>query len=167
MCVSVSVCYLIILENASFRFFLNPLLERMWVLLINNCGDFWKTSLLQRNCSVKPYCLVVILKDLCFCWCQQKNTETLTFVSLKLCFLGFVHRHDELFFSYCGVLSINSQVQIWIRADEERTPTHCSIIIELRLGLFMLRCMWLCVQSNIFVVRVLHFSAFIIENQWW
>ena len=31
---------------------------------------------------------------------SAENTETLTFVSLKLCFLGFVHRHNELFFSY-------------------------------------------------------------------
>ena len=30
----------------------------------------------------------------------EKNTETPTFVSLKLCFLGFVYRHNELFFSY-------------------------------------------------------------------
>ena len=31
---------------------------------------------------------------------SAENTETLTFVSLKLCFLGFVHHHNELFFSY-------------------------------------------------------------------
>ena len=31
---------------------------------------------------------------------SAENTETLTFVSLNLCFLGFVHRHNELFFSY-------------------------------------------------------------------
>ena len=31
---------------------------------------------------------------------SAENTETLTFVSLKLCFMGFVHRDDELFFSY-------------------------------------------------------------------
>ena len=31
---------------------------------------------------------------------SAENTETLTFVFLKLCFLGFVHRHNELFFSY-------------------------------------------------------------------
>ena len=31
---------------------------------------------------------------------SAENTETLTFVSLKLCFLGFVNRHNELFFSY-------------------------------------------------------------------
>ena len=40
VCVCVSVCYIIILENASFRFLLNPLLERTRVLLINICGDF-------------------------------------------------------------------------------------------------------------------------------
>ena len=28
VCVCVYVCYLVILENASFRFFLNPLLEK-------------------------------------------------------------------------------------------------------------------------------------------
>ena len=31
---------------------------------------------------------------------SAENNETLTLVSLKLCFLGFVHRHNELFFSY-------------------------------------------------------------------
>ena len=31
---------------------------------------------------------------------SAENTETLTFVSLKLCFFGFVHRRNELFFSY-------------------------------------------------------------------
>ena len=40
----------------------------------------------------------------------------------------------------CGVLSINSQVQVRIRADEEIMPTLFLNIIELRLGLFMLRC---------------------------
>ena len=31
---------------------------------------------------------------------SAENTETLTFVSLKLCFLDLVHHHHELFFSY-------------------------------------------------------------------
>ena len=31
---------------------------------------------------------------------SAENTKMLTFVSLKLCFLGFVHCHNELFFSY-------------------------------------------------------------------
>ena len=30
----------------------------------------------------------------------SENTETLTFVSLKFCLLGFVHRRNELLFSY-------------------------------------------------------------------
>ena len=57
---------------------------------------------------------------------------------------------------------MNSQVQVLIRsrADEERTPTHCSIIIDLRLS--FCSCLCVCFQSNIFVARVLHFSAFII-----
>ena len=31
---------------------------------------------------------------------SAENTETLTFVSLKLCFFGFFHCHNKLFFSY-------------------------------------------------------------------
>ena len=31
---------------------------------------------------------------------SAENSKTLTFVFLKLCFLGFVHRHNELFSSY-------------------------------------------------------------------
>ena len=74
---------------------------------------------------------------------SAEKTEMLTFVSLKLCFLGFVHRHNELFFNYLWsfVHKFASSEEIRIRADEERVPTHCLIIIDLRLGLFMLRCM--------------------------
>ena len=63
---------------------------------------------------------------------SAENTETLTFVSLKLCFFGFVHCRNEFFFSYLWSLSFIhefiSSDQIRIRADEERTPTHCSIM---------------------------------------
>ena len=57
---------------------------------------------------------------------STENSEMLTFVSLKLCFLGFVHCHNQLFFSYvasfiCKFISSN---EIRIRADEERMPTH-------------------------------------------
>ena len=73
----------------------------------------------------------------------QKNTETLTFVSLKFCFLGFVNRHNELFFSYLwSFVHKFTSSSTNPRADKERSPTHCSIIIELRLGLFMLRCIY-------------------------
>ena len=59
-------------------------------------------------------------------------------------FLAFFHRHNELFFSYLWsfICKFTSSEEIRILADEERTPTSCSIIIDLRLSmLFMLRCM--------------------------
>ena len=61
---------------------------------------------------------------------SAENTETLTFVSLKLCFLGFVHRHNELFFSYLWSFMRKFIIsdEIRIRADKERMPTHCLII---------------------------------------
>ena len=54
---------------------------------------------------------------------SAENNET---VSLKLCFLGFVHRHNELFFSYLWsfIRKFISSDEIRIRVDEERTPTH-------------------------------------------
>ena len=72
---------------------------------------------------------------------SAENIETLTFVSLRFYFLGFVHRHNELFFSYLWsfVHKFISSEKIRIRADEERTPTHCLIIIK--LGLFMVKFM--------------------------
>ena len=57
---------------------------------------------------------------------SAENSETLTFVSLKLCFFGFVHRHNELFASYLWsfIHKFISSGEIRIRVDEERTPTH-------------------------------------------
>ena len=78
---------------------------------------------------------------------SAENTEMLTFVSLQLCFLGFVYRHNKLFFSYLWSFMRKFVIsdKIRIQADEGRTPTHCLIIknitIDLWLGLFMLRCM--------------------------
>ena len=62
---------------------------------------------------------------------SAENTETLTFVSSKLCFLGFVHRHNELFFSYLWsfIGKFTSADEIRIRAHEERTPTHCFFLL--------------------------------------
>ena len=60
VCVCVSVCHLVILENASFRFLLNPLLERTRVLLTNNCGDFWKALLISYHLEISW------LSNLCF-----------------------------------------------------------------------------------------------------
>ena len=64
---------------------------------------------------------------------SAENTKTLNFVSLEICFLGFVHRHDELFFSYLWnfihkFISAD-EIHVRIRADEGRTPTHFFIYI--------------------------------------
>ena len=102
------VCSLVILENALFRFLLNPLPVRMWVLLINNCGEFWKTSSLQRNYSVKPYRLVTILKFIRFCWCQWKTLFCLwSFVSWALSIVI-----TSVSSAICEVLSIEIH-QFW------------------------------------------------------
>ena len=44
---------------------------------------------------------------------------------------------------------MNSQVQVLIRsrADKERTPTHCSIIIDLRLSF---------VRAEVYAFKVTH-----------
>ena len=44
---------------------------------------------------------------------SAENTETLSFVSLKFCFLDFVHHHNELFFSYLW-----SFIHKFIRSEE-------------------------------------------------
>ena len=94
-----------------------------------------------------PFCGVMAVQSL-FVVCHleisslllmtAKNIDMLTFVSLKLCFLGFVHHHNELFFSYLWsfIRKFISSEEIWNRADGKRTPTHFLIIIDLRLGLF-------------------------------
>ena len=50
---------------------------------------------------------------------KKKNHQNANFCTFKLCFLGFAHRHNELFFSYLWSLSINSQVQ---EHDEKERP---------------------------------------------
>ena len=59
---------------------------------------------------------------------SAKNTETLTFVSLKIFFLAFVHCHNELFFSYLWSFIRKFISSDKIKADEERATTHCLII---------------------------------------
>ena len=64
---------------------------------------------------------------------SSENIETLTFVSLKFCLLGFFHRHNKLLFSYLWsfIRKLISSEEIRIRADVERTPTHCLHIVHL------------------------------------
>ena len=120
---------------------MSPSDKQLWRFLKNILvAEKSQCKALSIGCQLEIYSLLLM---------SAENNETLTFVSLK--FFFFITSCSS---AICRVLSINSQVQVQIRADEERSPTHCSIMIELRLGLFMLS---VCVQNNIFVARVLHF----------
>ena len=66
---------------------------------------------------------------------SAENTKTLTFVSLKLFLGGLSIVIMSCSSAICGVLSINSQIQVKIQADEERTPTHCLIINRIKVCL--------------------------------
>ena len=54
----------------------------------------------------------------------EKKAKTLTFVSFKLYFLGFVHHHNELFFSYLWsfVHKFTSSEEIRIQGDKNERP---------------------------------------------
>ena len=81
---------------------------------------------------------------------SAENIETLTFVFLKLCFLGFVHRHNELFLQLSvEFLSINSQVQVRIRLRVDKERNAHTLLNYNRFKaefLFMLRC--LCSEGS-------------------
>ena len=98
-----SVCYLVILEIHTCSFVLllvesiagknvSPSDKQLCRFSKNILGAEklqCKALLIGRHLEI---CLLLVM--------STENTETLTFVSLKLCFLGFVHHHNELFFSY-------------------------------------------------------------------
>ena len=62
--------------------------------------QFSKNVLGTEKSQCKALLIGCHLEISSFLLMSAENTEPLTFVSLKLCFLGFVHRHNELFFSY-------------------------------------------------------------------
>ena len=132
----VCVYSFVILKNAFFHFllnqehvcsWLNQLLVKTWVLLINNCDNFCRNFLVAEKLQCKVSRQLEISSVLLM---LAENTETLTFVSLKLCFLGFVHCDNEFFFSYLWsyICKFTSSEKMRIRVDEERTPTHCLLI---------------------------------------
>ena len=104
VCVCLSVCLLVRnLEEYFVSLLVEPIAGKNVSPSDKQLWRFLKivlVAVLQRNRRVKPYRSVAILKFLSLLLMSAENTETLTFVSLKLCFLGFVYRHNELFFSY-------------------------------------------------------------------
>ena len=61
---------------------------------------FLKNVLVAEKSSCKALSISRHLEISSLLLMSAENTETLTFVSLKLCFLGFVYCHNKLFFSY-------------------------------------------------------------------
>ena len=92
---------------------MSPSEKKLWQFLENFLvTEKLRCKALSIGCQLEISLLLLM---------SAENIETLTFVSLKLCFFGFVHCHNELFSAIRGVLSINSQFQVQIQADEERT----------------------------------------------
>ena len=92
------VCSFVILEIASFRFLsiagknVSPSDKQLW--------RFSKNVLVAKKLQCKVLSIFHQLEISSLLLMSAENNETLIFVSLKLCFLGFVHHHNELFFSY-------------------------------------------------------------------
>ena len=62
--------------------------------------QFSKNVLVAEKSQCKALSIVRHLEISSLLLMSAENNETPTLVSLKLCFLDFVHRHNELFFSY-------------------------------------------------------------------
>ena len=97
MCVS--VCYLIILEIALFLLD-EPIAGKNTSPSDKQLWRFSKNVLGAEKSQCKALSIGHHLEISSFLLMSAENPETLTYVSLKLCFLGFVHRPNELFFSY-------------------------------------------------------------------
>ena len=146
VCVSVClcVCVCLFLRNLgdSFISLLVELIAGKNVSpSVKNLWRFLKNVLVAEKLQCKALSIGRHLEISSLLLMSAENTEMLTFVSLKFCFLGFVHHINKLFISYLWsfIRKFISSEEIRVRADEERMPTHCLIIIK--LGLFMLRFM--------------------------
>ena len=101
VCVCVSVCLLV--RNLG-EYFVSLLVEPIAGKNVSPSDKqlwrFLKNVLVAEKSSCKALSIGRHLEISSLLLMSAENTETLTFVSLKLCFLGFVYRHNELFFSY-------------------------------------------------------------------
>ena len=103
MCVCVSVCVCVFLRNLGDSF-VSLLVEPIGGKNVSPSDKqqwrFSKNILVAEKSQCKVLLIVRHLEISFLLLMSAENYETLTFVSLKLCFLDFVHRHNELFFSY-------------------------------------------------------------------
>ena len=103
MCVCVCVCVFLLVRNLG-EYFVSLLVEPIAGKNVSPSDKqlwrFLKNVLVAEKSSCKALSIGRHLEISSLLLMSAENTETLTFVSLKLCFLGFVYRHNELFFSY-------------------------------------------------------------------
>ena len=85
-------CFVLLLVEPIAGKNVSPSDKRLW--------RFSKNILVAEKSQCKALSIGRHLEISLLLLMSAENTETLTFVSLKLCFLGFVHCHNELFFSY-------------------------------------------------------------------
>ena len=138
VCVCVCVClFLRNLGDSFVSLLVEPIAGKNVSPSDKNLCRFSKNILVTEKLQCKALSISRHLEISSILLMSAENTETLTFVSLNLCFLGFVHCHNELFFSYLRsfIRKFISANEIRIRAHEERTPTHCFIYNTLWLVL--------------------------------
>ena len=105
VCVCVSVCLSVCLLVRNLgEYFVSLLVEPIAGKNVSPSDKqlwrFLKNVLVAEKSSCKALLIGRHLEISSLLLMSAENTETLTFVSLKLCFLGFVYHHNELFFSY-------------------------------------------------------------------
>ena len=98
-------------------------------VLIKNCG-FSKNVLGAEKSQCKALSIGRNLEISSLLLMSAENTKTLTFVSLKLCFLGFVHRHNELFFSYLWSFMRKFIISDEIRIQASAATSFCDRISQ-------------------------------------
>ena len=97
------MCVCVSLRNLGDRIvslFVEPIARKNTSPSDKNLWRFLKNVLVAEKLQCKALLINRHLEISLLLLMSAENTETLTFVSLKLCFLGLVHHHDELFFSY-------------------------------------------------------------------
>ena len=105
VCVCLSVCLSVCLLVRNLgEYFVSLLVEPIAGKNVSPSDKklwrFLKNVLVAEKSSCKALSIGRHLEISSLLLMSAENTETLTFVSLKICFLGFVYRHNELFFSY-------------------------------------------------------------------
>ena len=103
VCVYVCLCVCVLpcnLGDSFISLLVEPIAGKNVSLSDKQLWQFSKNVLGAEKSQCKALSICHHLEIYSLLLMSAENTKTLTSVSLKLCFLGFIHRHIELFFSY-------------------------------------------------------------------